>query len=70
MQHIHIQKLDKPKPKPKPKHTPINAFVNTLLIEDLMSNIIYGNYDFININKSIQENTYNIHTKFVKNLTI
>ena len=68
MQHIHIQKLDKP--KPKPKHTPINAFVNTLLIEDLMSNIIYGNYDFININKSIQENTYNIHTKFVKNLTI
>jgi len=58
--HIHIQKLD----KPINNTTPINAFVNTLLIEDVMSNIIYGNYDFTNINKSILYNLENIENAY------
>ncbi len=65
MQNIHIQNLNKP--RNSFTNTPRNSFPDTILIEYVMSNIIYNNYDFININKSIKDNLDNIKLSFTTN---
>ena len=65
LQNIHIKNTNKP--IYTPINTPINFYKNTPLIENILTNIIYGNYDFININKSIQDNLDNIKLSFTTN---